>query len=299
MSQKALAPVGRIIAAARTISSGNLSRRLEPLDTNDELEQLSDTLNEMLSRLEVSFSRITQFTADASHELRTPLALIQTEAELTLRKTRTEAEYQGALQHILSEVERTSVLVADLLRVARTDSGVETFALRLLNLGEIVQIVGERWAPVADARGLKFSVEIAGSDFAVLGDRDAVRRLLDSLLENAMKYTPSPGAVTLSLSNQDNNVLVRVADTGIGISEGDVPKVFERFYRSDPARNRESGGAGLGLSIAKWIVGRHSGKIEVCSSLGQGSIFMVTLPTVTQNARQNNTLQAATGAWLS
>jgi signal transduction histidine kinase len=219
------------------------------------------------------------------------LALIRTEAELTLRKTRTEAEYQGARQHILSEVERTSVLVADLLRVARTDSGVETFTLRLLDLGEIVQIVGERWASAANVRGLKFSVEVVGSDFAVLVDRDAIRRLLDTLLENAMKYTPSPGTVLLSLSSQANDVWVRVSDTGIGISEEDVPKIFDRFYRSDPARNRESGGTGLGLSIAKWIVERHGGTIEVCSSLGQGSTFTVALPTATQDAKQNNTLE--------
>jgi heavy metal sensor kinase len=278
LSRRALAPVDALTQAARNISGVNLSSRLKRLDTGDELQRLSDTLNEMLSRIEASFLRVSQFTADASHELRTPISLIRTEAEIALRKSRDIVQYQDSLRHILSEAERTSSLIEQLLSLARADAGREALNISRVNFAEIVRNVAEDWQSTMTNRGLQFKASVAQENLFVAGDVTAIARLLNILLDNATKYTPSPGDVELTLEGKDQKAVLTVCDTGIGISEEDQPRVFERFYRADKARNRELGGAGLGLSIARWIVERHRGSITVVSSPGEGSTFVVELP---------------------
>ncbi len=278
LSRRALSPVDALVRTAREVSGTNLSRRLQKLETGDELQRLSDTLNEMLDRIEAAFQRITQFTADASHELRTPVSLIRTEAELALRRSRGEAEYKESLRHILLEAERTTALIEQLLSMARADSGRETLHFEPVDLRQTLRRVVDGWQQVATIRNLQFSASLDAPDFSVMGDETLLRRLADILLDNAFKYTPSPGSVHLSLEGQGESAVIKVQDSGVGIVEEEQGKIFERFYRVDKARSRAQGGAGLGLAIARWIVTQHGGSIQVESQPGQGSTFRVELP---------------------
>ncbi len=282
LSRRALSPVDALVRGARAVSGTNLSGRLQKLDTGDELQRLSDTLNEMLDRIESAFLRITQFTADASHELRTPMSLIRTEAELALRRSRGEAEYKESLRHILLEAERTTALIEQLLSMARADSGRETLHLQPVDLRQTLRSVADGWQQMATMRNLELSARVDAPDFFVFvsGDEMLLRRLADILLDNAFKYTSAPGSVYLSLEVKDESAVIVVQDSGVGIEEEDQSKIFERFYRVDKARSRAHGGAGLGLAIAQWIVTQHRGSIEVQSRPGQGATFRVELPRI-------------------
>jgi heavy metal sensor kinase len=280
LSRRALAPVDALVSTARDISGANLNTRLQKLNTGDELQRLSDTLNEMLDRIETAFLRITEFTADASHELRTPVSLIRTEAELALRRSRGEAEYKESLRHILLEAERTTALIEQLLSLARADSGRETLHMQPVNLSETLRGVAEGWRQVATIRNLQFSASTGTADSFVVGDETMLRRLADILLDNAFKYTPSPGSVRVSVEHNADNAVITVQDSGVGIAEEEQAKIFERFYRVDKARSRAQGGAGLGLSIAQWIVTQHRGSITVDSRPGSGATFRVELPLI-------------------
>jgi len=280
LSRKALSPVDALVRTARDIGGTNLHSRLPRLDTGDELQRLTDTLNEMLERIEGVFQRITEFTADASHELRTPIALIRTEAELALRRSRDQSDYKESLRHILLEAERTTVLIEQLLVLARADSGREALQMQPVNLSQTLTGVVEGWRQVATIRNLQFSASISAQSSFVMGDENALRRLADILLDNAFKYTPSPGFVHLSFEPDGERILLKVQDSGVGIAHEEQGKIFERFYRVDEARNRAQGGAGLGLAIAHWIVTLHRGSIRVESSPGNGATFLVEIPTI-------------------
>jgi two-component system, OmpR family, heavy metal sensor histidine kinase CusS len=287
ISRRALRPVNQITEAARTISEQNLGRRLEIPQSGDELQRLSETLNEMFARLEESFARITRFTGDASHELRTPVSLIRTEAEVAMRKVRTEAEYREALAHILSEADRTTHMIEELLALARADSGADSLLLQQKDVGELLREVTDGWRRAVEDKGLQFVVALPSGQLPASADSSALRRVFDILLDNALRYTPAPGEVGVKAEIEGGALRVDVQDSGIGISAEDLPRIFERFYRADPARNRESGGAGLGLAIAQWIVRRHGGTIEVQSVVGKGSRFTVRLPLATELSAGN------------
>jgi heavy metal sensor kinase len=277
LSRRALSPVDAITRTARTINASNLSDRLEKLTTGDELQRLSDTLNEMLGRIEHAFVRVTQFTADASHELRTPISLIRTEAEIALRRSRGDSEYREALRHILLEAERSTALVEELLTLARADSGRETLHIASVDLSMIVREAGEQWQELMATRNLTFIRKTTGDEVGVLGDRNALQRLLTLLLDNAVKYTPAPGTIDLQLETRGSCAIIRVRDSGIGIAVEEQPKIFERFYRVDKARSHDLNGAGIGLAIAQWIVQQHQGSITVESAPDEGSTFVVEL----------------------
>jgi len=278
LSRRALSPVDALVRTGRAIGGANLSSRLEKLNTGDELQRLSDTLNEMLDRIETAFLRVTQFTADASHELRTPVSLIRTEAELALRRSRGETEYKESLRQILLEAERTTSLIEELLSLARADSGREALDMHTVDLRDTLGGIVDGWRQVASSRNIQFTVSIEPGEPIVLCDEAALRRVVDILLDNAFKYTPSPGTVHLFLEQKDASAVITVQDTGVGIAREEQGKIFERFYRVDKARSRELGGAGLGLSIAQWIVLQHHGAISVESNFGNGSTFRVELP---------------------
>ena len=278
MSRRALEPVDEITRAAQEINSKNLARRLSVRQSRDELQRLSETLNDMLERLEAAFGKITRFTADASHELRTPLALMRTTAEISLRKSRSETEYREALSAILDESEKTSALVEKLMLLARTDAGFESLERVPLNLAGCLAGACREGRTLAEGKGVEFQEQISGKQWRVTGDPAALHRLLLILIDNAVKYTPAGGRVAVSLTADSAFALVEVRDTGIGIGADDLPHIFERFYRADKARSRERGGAGLGLSIARWIADAHGGSIRVESATGAGSVFQVRLP---------------------
>jgi heavy metal sensor kinase len=278
LSGRALAPVDKITRAAEEINSNNLARRLDVPRSGDELQRLSQTLNRMLDRLEVSFNRITQFTADASHELRTPLALMRTTTEVSLRTSQTVADYREAQGEILAELEKTSSLVEKLMLLARADAGVETLQRAPVNVADCLRDACKDGRILAEAKQLKFVTDIDGQDLLVEGDSNALHRLFLILIDNAVKYTPPGGSITLGLRRNNGSAVAEFRDTGIGVSAGDLPHIFERFYRADKARSREFGGVGLGLSIARWVAEAHKGSIEVQSTPGSGSIFRVRLP---------------------
>ena len=278
ISTRALAPVDQITRAARNISAQNLSSRLVVPNAGDELQRLSETLNGMLERLEAAFKKITQFTADASHELRTPVAVMRTRAELALRKARSAEEYRETIEQIHAELEKTTALIEQLMFLARADSGAEVLRFVPTNVADVLREACDQGAALAEAKQIAFHEQIPGRPLWIQGDPGSLRRLFLILIDNAVKYTPAEGRVDVSLAQNDGYVVAEVRDTGIGITEADLPSVFERFYRADKARSRASGGVGLGLSIGKWIAEVHSGTIDVHSSPGQGSVFQIRLP---------------------
>jgi heavy metal sensor kinase len=278
LSGRALAPVDKITRAAQGINSNNLAKRLDVPRSGDELQRLSQTLNHMLDRLEASFNRITQFTADASHELRTPLALMRTTTEVSLRTSQTVAEYREAQEEILAELEKTSSLIEKLMLLARADAGVETVQRAPINMTECLRDACEDGKTLAEAKQLKFVEDIDTQELLIEGDSHALRRLFLVLIDNAVKYTPAGGSVSVKLTQINGSGIAEFQDSGIGIGAEDLPHIFERFYRADKARSREFGGVGLGLSIAQWVVQAHRGSIEVQSTPGVGSIFRIRLP---------------------
>ena len=279
LSGRALAPVNAIIKTARGVGVQNLSSRLAVPPANDELRRLSETLNAMLARLEASVKRLTQFTADASHDLRTPVALIRTSAELALRRPRTDDEYRETLSRILATSEETTHLIENLLTLARADAGATELHFRDIDLVPHLEKIAEEAGILAAGKGIQVSSELAAGPVRVSADPAAIERLLLIVIENAVKYTPSGGKIEMSLSNGAGNARIEIRDSGIGISDKDLPHIFERFYRADQARSRETGGSGLGLAIARWIVDLHGGLIEAQSTLGNGSVIRITLPS--------------------
>lgn len=280
ISRRALAPVDAITRAAQSIGIKNLSQRLEVPTSGDELTRLSETWNGMLERLEAAVKRLSQFTADASHELRTPIALIRTTAELTLRRERSVETYREALQHIVDESDRMARLIEDLLLLARADAGLPALPLDRLELAPLVRDVCEQGQILARERKLEISTEAPEKPVFVDANDPALRRLLLLLVDNAMKYTPAGGRITVSVTLDSLGPTVTVRDTGIGIPEAALSQVFERFYRVDESRNRDAGGTGLGLSIAQWIAERHHARLEAESVVGEGSAFRVRFPAI-------------------
>lgn len=278
LSGRALAPVNEIIRTAQNIGLHNLSARLAVPQAKDELRRLSETLNDMLARIEASVKRITQFTADASHDLRTPVALMRTSAELALRRSRSEEEYREALTRILATSEETTHLIENLLTLARADAGAAELHFTTVDLVPCVEKVANEAAILAAVKGINVNKAVSAGPVRVAADGAAIERLLLILAENAVKYTPHGGKVEFSLSNGAGSARIEIRDNGIGIAEKDLPHIFERFYRADQARTREPGGSGLGLAIAKWIVDAHRGTIEAHSELGRGSSIRMTFP---------------------
>ncbi|HYM07295.1 MAG TPA: ATP-binding protein [Terriglobales bacterium] len=285
MSRRALAPVDQITNTARSISGHNLSQRLAVPETGDELQRLSETLNDMMARLDTAFKRldaaykkIVRFTADASHELRTPVALVRTTTEVALQKSRTAPEYEEVLRGVLAESERTSVLLDDLMTLARADSGAATLQVSDMDLGTAVKESCSQGSTLAGPRNVAFDWQVPEQPMNIKGDPNALRQLFLILIDNALKYTPSGGRVSVGMHQVDGFGIVEVRDTGIGIAAEDLPNIFERFYRADKVRSRDMGGVGLGLSIAQWIAEAHGANIQVESAPGQGSVFRVSIP---------------------
>jgi heavy metal sensor kinase len=283
LSGRALAPVNRIIKSAESIGVQDLSHRLAVPRAKDELRRLTETVNAMLSRIEVSVHRIQQFTADASHDLRTPLALIRTNAELALRRPRTESEYRETLERILGASEETTRLIDALLTLARADLGATQLRFDDITLTPLLHTTARKGALLALEKGLTFSESLSEEQLPLRADVAAIERLVLALLDNAIKYTPAGGQVQFRSFAEGEFAVVEIEDTGIGISSEDLPRIFDRFFRADQARSREVPGSGLGLSIAQWVVEAHHGTIQVDSKLGEGSRFRVRLPLASNN----------------
>ncbi|MGQ4809386.1 Adaptive-response sensory-kinase SasA [Candidatus Entotheonellaceae bacterium PAL068K] len=277
LARHALAPVGCMIAAAQRMSAAHLGERLDETGTDDELDRLARTLNAMLGRLDDAFRQIRQFSADASHELQTPLTILQGELEVALRTPRSPADYQRHLHSALEEIDRIAALVDGLLLLARADAGVLRMDRRPVDLAPLVLEVYEATRVLAERQ--QVTLDLGQMESAMLqGDRERLRRLLLNLVDNAIKYTPRGGRVTLSLQKQGNWTALQVCDTGIGLSAEEQAQVCKRFYRTVQAREQGQGGSGLGLCIAQSIAAAHAGRILINSLPGQGSTFTVLLP---------------------
>jgi len=273
--RRVLRPVDLMIKTARGIEEKDLAARIE-VTTQDELGRLAATLNAMLERLESAFRRQRQFTDDASHELRSPLSVIEGEATLALRRERSAEDYRDALATIADEAAGMKRLIDQLLTLARADSSESELVREDLDLSVIVRETIEAMRPIAEEQRVELTV--GGSERAeLIGDSVRLRRLVVNLVDNAIRYTPRGGTVTIFVERTAGEIVLTVADTGIGIAPDHVAHVFERFYRADAARQRGKG-SGLGLSICKQIVEEHVGAIAVESHVGEGTKFEVRLP---------------------
>jgi heavy metal sensor kinase len=279
LSARAMLPVLRITQAAKSIGERNLAERITVPPAQDELRELSETLNNMLQRLETAFRRITQFTADASHELRTPVAIIRTTAEFILQKERSVPEYQQLVGQILVESEDATEMIEQLLTLARADSQPSSEMFSETDLWMLGAEAVECTKPLADAKRQVLEILPANNGLTtVLARRSDVKRLILILLDNAIKYTPVAGNIEVRVAHFSDQSFLEVRDTGIGIAEEDIPHIFERFYRADRGRSREPDGIGLGLSIAQAIAKDHAAQISVRSQVDNGSSFRVLFP---------------------
>jgi heavy metal sensor kinase len=283
MSRRVLQPVDRLTATVRSISIGNLSERLPIGKTGDELQRLAETCNEMLARLEAAVAEIKRFTADASHELRSPMSYIRMVAESALRDLKLTSDSREAFEGILDECHQATRLLEDMLLLARTDAGNVDFRFEAVDLAELLKEVFDRARMPADAKNHRMSLRCGDGPCEVRGDQASLRRLVWTLLDNAIKYTPEGGRIDVALTPHATRVSLKVRDTGAGIPADLLPRIFDRFFRADPARSQGEG-AGLGLAIAKWIADVHHAEIFVESAIGSGAAFTVVFPLEAQAA---------------
>lgn len=288
LARKALKPVQELTEAAHRIGAQNLHERLNVVVKNDEIGALALTVNEMIARLEKSFLQTKQFTADASHELKTPLTILKGEMEIALRTKDDPGAMREALKSSLEEIDRMSYIVRNLLDLARMDvekaGAKEAVVSQRVALDRALTERFDHFKRFALDRGVNVAI-LRNDPLTVLGDSVRVSQMLFNLMDNALKYTPRNGSVELSVEREGNLAVVKVSDTGIGISKEDLPFIFDRFYRVDKARSRDAlgegaaaGGAGLGLSICKEIAESLKGAIEAQSEPGKGATFTVRLP---------------------
>ena len=276
LANRAIRPVENISAAASRISAGHLSERINVSDTDSELGRLAGVLNSTFARLETAFAQQKQFTGDASHELRTPLAVIISEAQTTLARERTAAEYRETVEACLSTAQQMSGLTKSLLELARIDAGQEPIQRQPFDLAERARADIELIRPLAKQRGLRIACDLQSAPS--VGDTERLSQVVTNLLTNAIHYNTDQGEIRVSTRSEKQSAVLTVSDTGIGISAEDLPHVFERFYRADKSRARANGRSGLGLAICKAIVDAHGGTIEVSSQPGAGSTFTLRLP---------------------
>jgi heavy metal sensor kinase len=277
LAGRALAPLARLSVATQGIGIRNLDARLSVRGANDELDQVAQAFNHALARVELSVGEMRQFSAALAHELRTPVAILRGEAELALRRSSSNEDLRQVLMRQIDEFDRLTRLINQLLTLARAEGGEIKMSDQSVDLAALGASVAEQIEPVAAAQGIILTSHVADR-VMVKGDSGWLERLLLILLDNAIKFTPDDGRISVTFSCTKGVAHVAVTDTGMGVAAEALPHLFERFYRADPARSREVPGAGLGLALAKWIAERHGGTIDVKSRPGEGSTFTVRLP---------------------
>ena len=276
LSRGSVRPIESISRVAADISEHNLTDRIDAARMDTEFADLAQTLNETFARLESAFAQQLQFTADASHELRTPPSIIQMHQELALSKERTADEYREALETCQRATTRMNSLVESLLTLARLDADGLALTMKPVDIAAVITASIDHAQPLADAKQIAVSAEV--SQAIVSGDRERLGQVVTNLLTNAIAYSPTGSRVDVSLARNNDEIIVSVTDSGVGISDEDQTKIFRRFHRVDKERSRDTGGSGLGLSICQTIVKAHGGEIKVESESGKGSIFQFTLP---------------------
>jgi two-component system, OmpR family, sensor kinase len=284
LAVRSFAPVKKMTSIARRIEVGDLHERVPVPRTQDELQKLALTFNEMIERLEKSFAHQRRFVADASHELRTPVAAIRSMTDVTLASSAAVSpdEYRTVLQDVNAEAERLGHLISDLLLLARVDENKMPIEHEAVRLDRLVADVAAIMELLATEKNITLSVE-ANEPATVSGDEARLIQVIMNLVDNAVNYTNAGGTIKLEVHSKGDSVYLSVSDSGIGIGPEHLEHIFERFYRVDPARSRAAGGTGLGLSIVDWVVRAHGGTISVVSKPGQGTTFMVQLPLASQS----------------
>lgn len=276
LAGRALAPVARMTEEAQTITAERLDARLPVLNSGDELGRLAITFNELFSRLERSFEQLRRFTSDASHELRTPLAVIRSVGEVALREKRDDTAYRDSIGTMLEESDRLSQLVQNLLTLARADSGRIVLRREVFDFGRLAREAVDHLRVLAEEKAQ--TIDVTVTPLAVHADPAVLRQALVNVLDNAVKYSPPAGTIRVLVQQRGSDAVLEVADCGPGIAVEHLDRVFDRFYRVDAGRSRETGGFGLGLAIARWAVEVNGGRLEVDSRPGSGSVFRIALP---------------------
>ncbi len=276
LAGRALRPVDAITLAAQRIAAGDLSQRLTVPPSSDEIGRLGATFNDMIARLEALFQQVRRFSADASHELRTPLTVMKGEAELALRRPRSAEDYRHVLESGLEEIDRMTRIVDELLFLARADLGEVPLEALPVRLDALIEDIQRQAAVLGQESGVQVVVGTI-EPATVLGDELRLRELVLNLVDNAAKYSYPGGKVEMALMREKGGCRLSVTDQGIGIPPEALARIFDRFYRTDAARAHAKQGTGLGLSICKWIAEAHHGRIEVQSTVGEGSRFTVIL----------------------
>jgi two-component system, OmpR family, heavy metal sensor histidine kinase CusS len=280
LARRSLSPIGYIASKARSITSENLNERLHPRGTDDEMDDLIQTINGMIVRLESSFKRMAEFTADASHELKTPICAMRGEAEVLLSKGRPAEEYQEGLAHFIEQFDRLNQMINDLILLSKFDASQVELKMAPLRLDLLIKELCSLFQVLTDQKEIALEM-VNVEEVTVIGDKVRLQQLFTNLIDNAIKYT-SRGSIHVTVEKNKDSALVKIRDTGIGIPKEERENIFKRFYRVDKSRSRETGGVGLGLSIADWIAHAHHGRIKVESELNEGATFTVYLPI--QNA---------------
>ena len=276
IASRMVRPITQMSATAELLSEKDLGKRLNINQIDSELAGLAEVLNRLFSRLDASFSRQRQFTADASHELRTPLTVIRSASELALSQPRSPEEYQETIEVSLKAAERMTNLVNGLLALARLDSSNADFHLQQINLSDLVGESVSLLGAIASEKQISLVSDL--HSVQIFGNPESLSRMIDNLITNAILYNKPGGKVFITLSRSDNKAVLEIKDTGVGISEEHLPFIFERFYRVDKARSRLSGGSGLGLAICNGVIEKHNGTITAQSILGEGTTFQIQLP---------------------
>jgi heavy metal sensor kinase len=276
MTGRALRPIQTISAAATRIADGHLDERINVAETESELGQMAGVLNASFERLEHSFEKQAQFTADAAHELRTPVSVVLSQAQLALARERDGAEYREALAACERAAKRMQSLTESLLQLSRLDAKAEPVSRDQLDLSAVLSETVELLRPLAAARQINLVAELSAAP--CLGDAEKLGQVFTNLLTNALNHSADGSTIHAKSRTDGDLVEASIADEGAGIAEEHLPFLFDRFYRADESRNRNTGGAGLGLAICKSIVEAHAGSIETRSVVGAGSEFIVRLP---------------------
>lgn len=277
LADRALRPIDRITRTTQDLSAQDLSQRIDYVGPDDEVGQLARTVDGMLARLQAAFERERRFTADAAHELRTPLTALKGQLQVSLSQKRKGEAYRQTLEAMQKQVDRLIGLSDGLLFLSRADHGQVHANTATVDLSEMIEILFQQTSALAESKELRLTASVEPA-LLVSGDQDLLIRLVFNLLDNALKYTPAGGHVSLALRRDKDQALVEVSDTGRGIPAVHLPHLFERFYRVDEDRSTRSGGTGLGLSMASEITQLHHGTISVVSAIGTGSTFTVRLP---------------------
>jgi heavy metal sensor kinase len=284
MSRRALRPMKELAVAARKIDIDKLQQRLPLRGAGDEVDELAQSFNETLGRLEDSVGQMRQFTASISHELRTPLTVLRGETEVALMEGHSAEDYRRLLVSQLEEFDSLTRMINDLLVLANAEAGEIRWSEQDVDLSQLAVSLAEQLEPVASAKNIRLETA-AAPDVHARGDAAWLERVILNLLDNAIKFSPSGGHIQVSVISEGHRAKLRVADEGIGIPPEALPHVFERFYRAEPSRSKRIPGVGLGLALAKWIVEKHRGSITVESEPGHGTCFTVWLPLYSTNAR--------------